>query len=217
MPLPDAAGVVAAARSVGLTTDERQAAQLLRYLALLQHWNATYNLTAVRDPEAMWTQHLLDCMAALPPVQARLADRPRPRVLDVGSGGGMPGLVWAVLWPAADITCIDTVGKKAAFVRQAAGQLGLANLHALQGRVEQAHLPAFDLVTCRAFASLADFTRLSRHLLGPGGCWLALKGRRPDDEIASLPPEVTMFHVEPLQVPGLDAARCLVWMRPSAA
>jgi 16S rRNA (guanine527-N7)-methyltransferase len=206
--------IEAVCAELGLAPTAAQCEQLAAFLALLQRWNATYNLTAVREPEAMLTQHLADCLALVGPLQARL---PKGRVLDVGSGGGLPGVVLAVTAPALDVTCVDAVGKKAAFVRQVAGALGLPNLHAAHARVEALKSPPFDLITSRAFASLADFTRLTRHLLAPGsGLWLAMKGRRPDDEIAALPATVDVFHVEPLAVPGLDAERCLVWMRPHA-
>ncbi len=199
--------------ALGLHPTEAQLRALSSYLDLLQRWNATYNLTAVRDRDAMLTQHLADCLAAVPPLLARCA---AGRVLDVGSGGGLPGVVLAVLAPALDVTCVDTVGKKAAFIRQVAGQLGLPNLHAAHSRVEAVKAPTFQLITSRAFASLADFTALTAQLLAPGGVWMAMKGKRPDDEQAALPAGVEVFHVEPLQVPGLDAERCLVWMRPVA-
>lgn len=188
-----------------------QSAALQAYLGLLQRWNSTYNLTAVRDPAEMATQHLADCLAVLPAVQRAC---PQGRVLDVGSGGGLPGVVIAIMAPALDVTCVDTVGKKAAFIRQAAAALQLPNLHAAHARVEQLQAPAFDLITARAFASLLDFVRLTRSLLAPAGVWMAMKGRVPDDEIAALPGDIEVFHVEQLAVPGLDAQRCLVWMRP---
>lgn len=195
---------------LGLWPTPEQAAALLDYLALLQRWNATYNLTAVRDPAQMLTQHLADCLALIPPLQRHLA---QGRVLDVGSGGGLPGVLIAVMLPGLDVTCVDTVGKKVAFIRQVAAALRLANLHGEHARVEQLRAAPFDVVTSRAFASLDDFTRLTRGLLAPAGVWLAMKGKAPDDEIAALPTEVDVFHVEQLAVPGLDAQRCLVWMR----
>lgn len=205
--------------ALSLAVDTRQTAALLGYLDLLQQWNATYNLTSVRDPAAMFTQHLADCLAVVPPLLRHFdsAGTPgrAPRLLDVGSGGGLPGVVIAALLPV-DVTCVDAVGKKAAFVREVAGRLALPNLHAAHSRVEALRAPRFDVVTSRAFASLADFTRLTRQHLAPTGVWLAMKGRAPDEEIAALPPEVQVFHVEPLSVPGLDAQRCLVWMRPQA-
>jgi 16S rRNA (guanine527-N7)-methyltransferase len=193
-----------------LCLSPEQQTRLLQYLALLARWNGTYNLSAVREPEAMWIQHLADCLAVLPALDRRLA---QGRVLDVGSGGGLPGVLIAATRPALDVTCIDTVGKKAAFLRQVAASLPLPNLHGVHGRVEQQTLPPFDLITARAFATLADFTRLSRKLLKPEGIWMALKGKEPHDEIAALPRDIEVFHVEQLVVPGLSADRCLVWMR----
>jgi 16S rRNA (guanine527-N7)-methyltransferase len=216
MSPPDRAAAQAAATALALPLSDAQADRLLAHLDLLQRWNATYNLTAVRDPSAMWLQHVVDCMAAVPSVQAALPGERRARILDVGSGGGLPGIVWAVLMPQADITCVDTVGKKAAFIRQVAGTLGLPNLQARHARVETLKEPAFDLITSRAFASLSDFTRLTRPLLAAGGQWVAMKGKPPHDELAALGLPVGMFHVEHLQVPGLDAERCLVWIKNQA-
>ena len=196
---------------LGLAPSAAQTSALSRYLDLLQRWNGTYNLTAVRDRAGMLAQHLADCLAIIPPLQRRAAPG---RLLDVGSGGGLPGVVIATLLPGWDVTCVDAVAKKTAFVRQVAGSLGLPNLHAEHSRVESLRAPPFDLITSRAFASLADFTALTRKHLAPGGAWLAMKGRAPDDEMAALPPDVDVFHVEPLHVPGLNAQRCLVWMQP---
>lgn len=196
---------------LGLAPTQAQSSALLRYLDLLQRWNATYNLTAVRSRAAMLTQHLADCLALIPPLQRRAL---QGRLLDVGSGGGLPGVVIATLLPEWDVTCVDAVAKKAAFVRQVAGALALPNLHAVHGRVEGQALPPFDLITSRAFASLSDFTTLTRPHLAPGGVWMAMKGRVPEDEIAALPSDIHVFHVEPLHVPGLDAQRCLVWIQP---
>ena len=205
-----------ASHALGLSIDDEQVEQLLAYLALLQRWNTTYNLTAVRDLQAMWIQHVVDCMAAIPAVRRHLPKGRRARILDVGSGGGLPGVVWAILMPEADITCVDTVGKKAAFIRQVAGTLRLRNLQARHARVETLKEPGFDLITSRAFASLADFTRLTRHLVAPSGEWLAMKGKVPTDELTALGWPASMFHVEPVQVPGLDAERCLVWLQGPA-
>ena len=199
--------------ALGLAAAPQQEQRLLQYLDLLQRWNATYNLTAVRDRHGMLTQHLADCLAVVEPLTRVL---PKGRVLDVGSGGGLPGVVLAIMCPALDVTCVDTVGKKAAFVRQVSGALGLDNLQSAHARVEALALQPFDLITSRAFASLADFTSLTRPLLAPGGVWMAMKGKSPDAEVAQLPPGVAVFHVEQLQVPTLDAERCLVWMRPQA-
>jgi 16S rRNA (guanine527-N7)-methyltransferase len=187
--------------------------RLERYLSLLVKWNAAYNLTAVRDPAQMRAQHLADCLAVIEPLRRQLGGGRPVRVLDVGSGGGLPGVVLAIAEPAWEVTCVDAVGKKAAFIRQVAAEVALPNLHAEHARVELLRAPLFDVITARAFASLADFTRLTRALLAPGGIWMAMKGRRPDDELAALPPDVTAFHVEPLTVPGLQAERCLIWIR----
>jgi 16S rRNA (guanine527-N7)-methyltransferase len=186
-----------------------------RYLELLVKWNAAYNLTAVRDPAQMRTQHLADCLAVVAPLRRELGSAACARILDVGSGGGLPGAVLAIAEPGWDVTCVDAVGKKAAFIRQVAGELSLTNLHAEHKRVETLQATPFDVITARAFASLADFTQLTRNLLAPQGVWMAMKGKRPDDEIAALPPGVTAFHVELIDVPRLAADRCLVWMRPT--
>ena len=207
--LVDALERDAAALGLKLSPVERD--RLLAYLQLLLHWNATYNLTAVRDADAMLTQHLADCLAAVPPLRRHLGDKPA-RLLDVGSGGGLPGVVLAVLIPSLHVTCVDTVGKKAAFVRQVAAELRLANLQAEHARVERM-AGQFEVVTARAFATLADIVALTQPRLAPAGVWLAMKGKLPHEEIAALPSDIEMFHVEPLSVPGLDAERCLVWMR----
>jgi 16S rRNA (guanine527-N7)-methyltransferase len=199
--------------ALGLGISEAQSELLTRFMALLQRWNGTYNLTAVRDPAQMQTQHLADCLAVVPALRRHRAASDAKRLLDVGSGGGLPGVVLAVLESDLSVTCVDTVGKKAAFVRQVAAELGLRNLHAEHARVEQLQLPSFDIVTSRAFASLADFTALTRRHLAPSAVWMAMKGKRPEDEVAALPADIDVFHVEPLRVPGLEAERCLVWMR----
>ena len=198
-----------------LTLDitDTQANALLAYLALLQRWNAHYNLTAVREPAQMLTQHLADCLAVLAPLRREIGTE-RKRLLDVGSGGGLPGVVIAILDPQIDVTCVDAVGKKAAFVQQVAGELRLLNLHAQHARVEQMKATPFDVVISRAFASLLDFTTLTRQHVGDAGIWMAMKGKHPTDELALLPAKIDVFHVEQLAVPGLVADRCLVWMRP---
>lgn len=198
--------------ALGLT--ESQLDTLMAYLALLQRWNATYNLTAVRDPAQMLTQHLADCLAVIGPLRRHSTATPCRRILDVGSGGGLPGIVIAALHPGVQVNCVDTVGKKAAFIRQAAGELRLKNLFAEHARVEQLKAAPFDVIVSRAFASLGDFTRLTRQHLAPQGVWVAMKGKTPDAEIAQLPADLTVFHVEHLSVPGLQAERCLVWMHP---
>ncbi len=197
---------------------------LLGYLDLLQRWNGTYNLTAVRDPHDMLRLHLADCLAVVAPMARHLEQGVDERggnaagalrVLDVGSGGGLPGVVLALMFPRWQVVCVDTVGKKAAFIRQVTAELGLRNLGAEHARVEALSSAPFDVIASRAFASLGDFTRLSRTLLAPGGVWMAMKGKTPTDELSALPDGVEVFHVEPLSVPGLNAERCLVWMRPT--
>ncbi len=205
----------AAAGQLGVALDEAQQARLLGYLGLIGKWNKVYNLTALRDPAQMLSHHLIDSLAAIPPLLRQTGGRP-VRLLDVGAGAGLPGVVIATCCPHIQVTCIDTVAKKAAFVQQAAVELKLPNLRGQHGRVEQVSEP-HDVVTSRAFASLVDFVSWSRAALKPGGCWLAMKGKRPDDEIAALPADVAVFHVEQLAVPGLDADRCIVWMRPVSA
>lgn len=210
----------AGAETLALELTEAQVTQLMEFLALLQKWNKVYNLTAVRDPQEMLTHHLLDSLAAVAPLRRHVDGLVRGgqvgavHLLDVGSGGGLPGVVFAICCPDVDVSCVDTVGKKAAFVQQVAVALRLRNLHGLHARVETVSTP-FDIISCRAFASLPDFVTWSRSALAlPHGVWLAMKGKHPGDEIAALPPDVTVFHVEQSTVPGLDAERCILWMRP---
>jgi len=205
----------AGVQELGLALNEDQLARLLDFQSLLQKWNKVYNLTAVRDPGEMLTHHLLDSLAAVAPLKRHLAQRGGTRLLDVGSGGGLPGVVFAICCPDLDVSCVDTVAKKAAFIQQVAAALGLKNLHGIHARVETLVGP-FDVVSCRAFAALQDFTAWSRAALAPQGVWLAMKGKRPDEEIAALPAGVELFHVEQLAVPGLDAERCICWLRPVA-
>ncbi len=199
-------------RALALDLPEETQRQLLAYMALIQKWTRVYNLTAVRDPQEMLTHHLLDSLSALPPLLRHTAGQP-VRLLDVGSGGGLPGVVLAICRPEIQVTCVDTVGKKAAFIQQVAATLRLPNLRGLHARVETVQTQ-FDVVCSRAFASLTDFTSWSFSALAEGGVWMAMKGKMPTDEIAQLPPETELFHVEPLAVPGLDAERCMLWLRP---
>lgn len=207
--------------ALSLTLSPERQTLLARYMGMLQHWNSTYNLTALRDAPDMLSHHLADCLAVLPPLDRHLAERRGAggvlpaRVLDVGSGGGLPGVVLAICCDDVHVTCVDTVGKKAAFIRQVGAELRLPNLRAEHARVEQLNA-SFDVITSRAFASLADFVGLTRTLLVPGGTWMAMKGKPPEDEQAALPADVAVFHVEQLKVPELDAERCLVWMRVAA-
>lgn len=196
-----------------------QITQLLDYLALIQKWTRVYNLTAVRDPAEMLTHHLLDSLAVIRPLRQQLVRR-QPvdgqgfRLLDVGSGAGLPGVVIAICCPDIAVSCVDTVAKKATFIQQAALTLKLSNLKGLHARVENLD-DHYDVVSSRAFASLVDFTHWSRSALAPAGIWMAMKGKHPVDEIAQLPASAAVFHVEQLTVPGLGAERCIAWLRPA--
>ncbi|SFO60290.1 16S rRNA (guanine527-N7)-methyltransferase [Variovorax sp. PDC80] len=201
------------AETLGVALSERQTEQLTAYGALMLKWNKVYNLTALRDPDSVLTHHLLDSLAVIPPLQREWAGQ--GELLDVGSGAGLPGVVIAILRPDLDVTCLDAVAKKMAFVQQVAGELVLPNLRGLHARVEKLE-GRFDLISSRAFASLPDFFSGSSHLLAEGGKWLAMKGKNPADELVGLPAEVAVFHVEQLTVPGLDAERCIVWARKQA-
>ena len=181
-------------------------------MALIAKWNRVYNLTAVRDTPGMLSLHLMDSLAVIPPLRRHLGGKPGS-VLDVGSGAGLPGVIIAIAMPELAVTCVDTVGKKASFVQQVATELGLRNLHSEHARVEALQTPSVDVITSRAFASLPDFVQLTKRHLKPGAVWMAMKGKAPAEELANLPAEVSVFHVEQLTVPELDAERCLVWMK----
>jgi len=181
--------------------------KLLTYAALLYKWNKTFSLTALREQDKAVSHHLLDSLAILPHV-------PDGNLLDVGSGGGMPGIPLAIACPELSVTLLDSNSKKAAFLRQAAIELALPNISVHCGRVEQYHPPlGFAAITSRAFAELADFVCLSRHLLAAGGRWLAMKGVWPQEEIARLPNDVSIESVLRLQVPGVEGERHLAIMR----
>jgi len=212
-----------AAVALGLHLDTDQQTALLEYLGLIQKWTKVYNLTAVRDPDEMLTHHLLDSLAVIAPLQKQLAvlkeqgvGGDKPRLLDVGSGAGLPGIVIAICCPHITVHCVDTVAKKAAFIQQVAVTLKLTNLRGIHARVEGLTEP-YDVVSSRAFASLVDFTTWSEKALAGQGVWMGMKGKHPADEMAALPTSVDVFHVEQLVVPGLDAERCIVWMRKRMA
>ena len=188
-----------------LDLDPALAPPLLDYLALLVRWNRTYNLTAIRDPHEMVTLHLLDSLALAPHLDgvARLAD--------LGAGAGLPGIPLALARPGLQVELVESNGKKARFMRQAVRTLGLANATVHECRAEALDLPGrFDAITARALATLADIVAVGGHLLRPGGRLLALKGVRPDDEIAALPAGWQVGDITPLRVPGLAAERHLV-------
>ena len=208
--------------ALGLSLDDAQITALLDYLALIQKWTKVYNLTAVRDPDVMLTHHLLDSLAVIVPLQKQLAVLAgqgvvgdKPRLLDVGSGAGLPGIVIAICCPHITVHCVDTVAKKAAFIQQVAATLKLPNLRGIHARVESLTEP-YDVVSSRAFASLIDFTTWSEKALAGHGIWMGMKGKHPAEEMAALPASVEVFHVEQLDVPGLEAERCIVWMRASS-
>jgi len=200
---------------LGLAFDADKVGALLAYMDLLQKWNRVYNLTSVREPAEMLTHHLLDSLAAIAPLRRHTGGKVI-RLLDVGSGGGLPGVVIAITCPEIAVSCVDTVGKKVAFIQQAAATLRLPNLQGRHARVETLKAEeggGFDVVCSRAFASLPDFIAWTKAALKTGGVWMAMKGKQPTEEIVALPTDVDMFHVEPLTVPGLDAERCIVWLR----
>lgn len=223
--------LVSAVHTLGLSLGDAQIDLLLAYMDWLHKWNKVYNLTALRHPDEMLSHHLIDSLTAVGPLQRHIASQRQQgalpqtgpvQVLDVGSGGGLPGVVLAICLPDVRVTCVDTVNKKAAFIQQVAVALRLPNLKGLHARVETVQ-GGFDVVTSRAFASLVDFTAWSRKALQPGAVWMAMKGKHPTEELAALAARsasqaevgVDVFHVEPLHVPGLDAERCMVWMRPA--
>jgi len=198
-------------RELSLQLDEAQCDKLLDYVSLLQKWNGVYNLTAVREPMQMMTQHLLDSLAALPAFEGR------HNTLDVGAGGGLPGIVLAIARPDMQVSLIDTVQKKTAFLTQVKSELGLSNVTVNSGRVEELQgVEKFDAITSRAFSDLNDFIRLSEHLMKEGGIYIAMKGVIPQAEIAQLPTSWKVKEIVPLKVPGMQAERHLILMNRSA-
>lgn len=201
------AQLAAGLAALGVELPPAAPALLLAYAALLEKWNRTYSLTALRDPQLAVSHHLLDSLAILPWVDG-------PDLLDVGSGGGQPGIPLAIARPALAVTLLDANSKKTAFLQQAAIELGLKNVQVATARVEAFAPPRrFAAITSRAFAELADFVGLTRHLLAPGGAWLAMKGQRPEAEMNKLPSDVAVEAVHRLDVPGVDGERHLVVIR----
>ena len=207
----NAAAIGAGAGQLGLALSEGQLEQLTDYARLLARWNATHNLTAIRSGEDMLTHHLLDSLS-LAPQFMRVTHGAAVRVLDVGSGGGLPGIVLAIAAPQARLTVVDAVQKKCAFLTQARLELRLDNVEVVHGRVEALSGPTFDVIVSRALATLAQFVAWTRHLLKPEGCWLAMKGKLPAGELAALPADVRAT-VVPLSVPGLNEERHLIEVR----
>jgi len=207
-------------KSLGLNVSDARQRQLMSYMTLIQKWNKVYNLTALRQPHKILTHHLLDSLSAIAPLFGHIAKTKgnadaELELLDVGSGGGLPGVVIAVCCPNVRVTCVDTVSKKAAFVQQVAASLKLPNLRGVHARVESLSGP-FELICSRAFASLPDFVAWSVSALSEGGVWMAMKGKLPEEEMMGLPAFAEVFHVEQLQVPGLNADRCMIWMKKPA-
>ena len=198
-----------------LKLSDAQVGQLLQFAELLLKWNKVYNLTALRSPQEALTHHVLDSATVLPGL-SRMTEDGASRILDVGSGGGLPGVVIAIARPDLQVESVDAVAKKVTNNQQLGATLHLPNLRGVHSRVEQIREP-YDIVASRAFASLGDFVSWSRGALAPDGVWMAMKGKYPADEIQDLPPDVEVFHVEQLQVPGLIAERCLLWLRRRAA
>jgi 16S rRNA (guanine527-N7)-methyltransferase len=207
---------------LSLALSDTQVSHLLDYLELIQKWTKVYNLTSVRDPAEMLTHHLLDSLAVITPLRRQLSEMnagmpvPQAKLLDVGSGAGLPGIVIAICCPEVAVDCVDTVAKKAAFIKQVAATLRLPNLRGLHARVESL-TDKYDIVSSRAFASLLDFTNWSQAALAEQGVWMAMKAKHPAEEITVLPQDVNVFHVEQLTVPGLDAERCILWLRKVAS
>ncbi|SAH80710.1 glucose inhibited division protein B [Bordetella ansorpii] len=205
--------LTAACQQMALDVLPQQLDTLLRYVAQLQRWNRTYNLTAIRDGEQMLVHHVFDSLAVVRPLAGVLGEQ--ATIMDVGSGGGLPGVVLATLQPGWQVTCVDAVDKKMAFVRQMSGSLGLPNLQARHARIEALEPAGCDMVVSRAFASLEDFAAWSGRHVREDGDLVAMKGKTPDAEIDALHAQGVwqVQRIEPLTVPELDAQRCLIWMR----
>ncbi len=210
--------IASAAAGLGLRLDPAQSLALARYAALLLRWNAVHNLTAIESPRRVLTHHLLDSLAIVPHV-VRLAAGRSARVLDVGAGGGLPGVPLAIAAPSLRVTLVDKVQKKVAFLVQAKLELGLDNVEPVHGRVETLQMVAFDVIVARAFASLRQLVHSTRHLLAANGRWCAMKGALPRvelNELHSSMPDVQIEAVTPLAIPGVEAQRHLIVMRLGA-
>lgn len=218
MDTPDFPATLRAELAAGLDAlalDSALQTPLLAYLALLIRWNRTYNLTAIRDPGEMVGKHLLDALAMHPFIDGIAIAH--GRLADLGSGAGLPGIPLAIAKPQLQVTLVESNGKKARFLREAVRTLGLTNAQVAETRAEALHEPgAFDAITARALATLPLILELGGHLLKPDGRLLAMKGARPDDEIAALPPGWRLDAIYPLSVPGLNADRHLIVVRRAA-
>jgi 16S rRNA (guanine527-N7)-methyltransferase len=209
--------LLGACQGMHLSLDDVQRQQLLAYVVHMERWNRTYNLTAIRHLRQMLVHHIFDSLAIVNPLVSGLAASSTlsPRIYDIGSGAGLPGVVLAIACPSWQICCIDAVQKKVAFVRQMIGALSISNLSVCHARVEQMEPGNCDIVISRAFASLTDFIRLAGRHVAINGTLVAMKGKVPDDEIEVVHArgQWKIEHIEPLLVPQLSAQRCLVWMR----
>ncbi len=202
--------IASGARHLDVDLDRIQIDRLVAYVRLIERWNGTYNLTAIRDAKAMVTHHVLDSMSMLPSLEKDPAQPPF-RLLDVGSGAGLPGVIIAIARPSTDVTCVDSVGKKTAFIAHVAAELGLHNMSSIHARVETLKPPpSYRVITSRAFASLPAFVSSTRHLLESGGRWVAMKGKIPRQELAAARGLKAEFEVREVHVPGLDADRSLL-------
>lgn len=209
-PARAADAIGAHARELGVELSTSQCERLERFTQLLQRWNRTHNLTTIARTDEIVSHHLLDSLSLV----GELPDAPALRILDAGSGAGLPGLPLAIALPAHRFTLVDAAGKKCAFMTQARLQLAISNVEVLHARLEQLHGMQFDLIVSRALGSLADFVSFTRHLLAPQGRWIAMKGKRPDQELQQLPPGITASRIVTLRVPLLDEARHLVVLTP---
>jgi 16S rRNA (guanine527-N7)-methyltransferase len=206
--------LILGADALGLALTHQQTSQLLAYIEMLQKWNQVYNLTAIKDPQQMLTQHVLDCLAVVTPLKEMVPNA--QNLLDVGAGGGLPSVVLAIACPSMRVVAVDAVAKKSAFIETVAHTLKLSNLKGIHSRVELLE-NKFDLVVSRAFASLKDFTAWSDKALRTGGKWAAMKGKVPEEEMAELPPNIQIQGIQTLNVPDLEARRCLIWLQRSPA
>ena len=207
--------VEACLRKLGLSYEVAQAEALVTFCETLLKWNATYNLTTITDAASVLTLHVADSLTLVPKL-AEYAPTAK-RVLDVGSGGGLPVVPLAVMRPDLSVAAVDTVKKKAVFLRQAGVMCRLKNFTVYNDRVEKLSVPSFDVITSRAFASLKDMTSWTEHLLAENGLWLAMKGKVTDEEMAGLNPQKYEVTVVPLSVPGAEVERHLVVIRRRSA
>ncbi|MDO5666869.1 MAG: 16S rRNA (guanine(527)-N(7))-methyltransferase RsmG [Alcaligenaceae bacterium] len=203
-----------AAEKMHLTLDDKQKQDILLYLELIQKWNKTYNITAIKNAEQILIQHIFDSLSVIPALQKKIDSTTERTVLDVGSGGGLPGVIIAICCPQWHVTCIDAVEKKTSFITMVAGRLGLENLRSKHVRIEDYVSAEADLVISRAFASLSDFANWSGHTVNEHGFLAAMKGHYLEDEVSELQQnsDWCLSSWQKIEVPDMDAERCLIWM-----